>query len=238
MYKRQVTYIEENQGKTTLAKVIEKGLDIGGFKYVEYDDGRPAVFESTIYPMVQRGAGFSDWVDSIGSAAGMDIDDQIITFQEGDYEYRVELWKGSYGLGGTTGAEIGLYCRPKKEAKRNPYIDGEKNYYIDYQVVPENKYCSMSYTLHDNATGETVFTRDTRDDSQEGDKGWWPLTMRAGYVSDKEDLVMEDVTIEFWNAKAAEAFAKALKSQYKIYAKVENDRIVKYTWGKSNNQEE
>lgn len=224
-------YIEENQGKTTLAEGIEKGLDIAGFKYVEYGDGRPSVFESTIDPMVQMGGGFSDWIDSIGTVAGMDIDEQIVVFQEGGYEYRVELWKGSYGLGGTTGAEIGLYRRTKQEADKDKYKPDEKNYDILYRVVPESRYCKMSYTLYDNEKDQVVFSRDTTDDSQEGDKGWWPLTMRAGYVSDKEDLVMKDVTIEFWNEKAAKKFADELKKQYNKKI-IQEGNVVKYSWGK------
>ena len=223
-------YIEENQGKTTLAEGIEKGLDIAGFKYVEYGDGRPSVFESTIDPMVQMGGGFSDWIDSIGTVAGMDIDEQIVVFQEGGYEYRVELWKGSYGLGGTTGAEIGLYRRTKKEADKNKYKPNEKNYDILYRVVPESRYCKMSYTLYDKEKDQEVFSRNTTSDSQEGDKGWWPLTMRAGYVSDKEDLVMKDVTIEFWNKDAAKKFVK----EFQINNHVEIERkgnVVKYSWG-------
>lgn len=222
-------YIEDNHDKTDLAKLLEWGLDVGGFNYVDYDDGRPAVFESTIDAMIQGSAGFSDWVDSIGSIAGMDIDEQIVTFQEGGYEYRVELWKGSYALGGTTGAEIGLYRRPLSEAKDKPYVSGEKNYNIHYEVVPEDKYCEMSYTLYDHEEEQVVFTRDTKDDSQEGDKGWWPLTMRAGYVSEKEDLEMQQVKIEFWNSKAVEGFRKDLKMNYDIDAIIDGN-TVKFNW--------
>lgn len=226
-------YLRDNRNKTDLAKALEAALNLGGFRYVEYIDESTGVYESTIDALIQQSSGFSDWIDSIGAAAGMDIKDQIIVFQEGGYEYRVELWKGSYAMGGTTGAEIGIYRRPLSEANDDPYEPGEKNYYIHYEVVPADKYCEMSYTLYDNGAGEVVFTRDTRNDSQEGDKGWWPLTMRAGYVSDKEDLVMEDVTIEFWNMEAAKGFEEALRENYKM--KVDRtDLIVKYTWGDKN----
>ena len=52
-----------------------------------------------------------------------------------------------------------------------------------------------------------------KNDSQEGDTGWWPLSMRPGYVSDKEDLEMRDVTITLWSEGAADAFGDALEAQ-------------------------
>ena len=208
-------YYQENRGKTELAKVIEQGLNLNemviGQKYVEYDG--VVMFESVKHPIIQEPSGFRDAIDSLGSALGMDIDEAIVIFTEGGYEYRIELWKGSYGFGGATGAEIGVYRRPEEKAKKDAYVLGEKNYYIQYPTVPEENYCEMSYTLYDNKRDQEVFTRDMKNDSQEGDTGWWPLSMRPGYVSDKEDLEMRDVTITLWSEGAADAFGDALEER-------------------------
>ena len=40
-----------------------------------------------------------DFYDEAGALLGMDLDDEIVTFQYGNREYRIELWKGNYGFG-------------------------------------------------------------------------------------------------------------------------------------------
>ena len=56
------------------------------------------------YYITQKGSlqskfGFMDFYDEAGALLGMDLDDEIVTFQYGNREYRIELWKGNYGFG-------------------------------------------------------------------------------------------------------------------------------------------
>lgn len=77
-----------------------------GFEYVPAGD-----FYTTNESSLQSYFGFHDLYDRVGKLMGMDLDEEIIHFESGGVEYRLELWKGSYGSGGAYGGEIGLYTR-------------------------------------------------------------------------------------------------------------------------------
>src|SRR5688500_8489842 len=75
-----------------------------GFEYVPEGD-----FYTTNETSLQSHFGFHDAYDKVGKLLGMDLDDEVIEFDVDGVEYRLELWKGSYGNGGAFGGEIGLY---------------------------------------------------------------------------------------------------------------------------------
>lgn len=55
----------------------------------------------------QKNFGYSDFYDLNAISLDMIFDAEPIIFDYNDKEYRIEFWKGQYGI--TTGAEIGIY---------------------------------------------------------------------------------------------------------------------------------
>lgn len=106
---------------------------IFGFKYRDRADSYYTVEDS-----LQNQWGFCDYMDELGSTLGMDLDTEITTFRYDGQEFRIQLWKGTYGWDSAVGGEFGIYSRPEWEAAGDPYKPGSKSSeMILYDAVDE-----------------------------------------------------------------------------------------------------
>ena len=137
-----------------LAGGITKGLL--GFNYDEEND-----CYYTTEGSLQNAFGFGPAIDEMAPLLGMDLYHEDIVFEKGDKEYLIELWKGEYGWGVTSGGEVGVYTRSKEEADANPRVEGENNFDIYYDCAADD------------------------------DLDYWNLNFRNFDAVDKEDIAME-----------------------------------------------
>ena len=66
---------------------------------------------STVLNSWQKKYGYCDAYDKAAPAAGIYIDTLVSEFTYGDYDWRIQLWKGRYGI--SVGCEIGIYFYEK-----------------------------------------------------------------------------------------------------------------------------
>ncbi|WP_438352666.1 DUF4474 domain-containing protein [Microbacterium sp. CJ88] len=146
-----------------------------GFEY----QGADKDFYTTNQTSIQSHLGFMDLFDDAGFALGMDLDDSVNEFEYGGREYKLELWKGSYGGGSAFGGEIGLYIRdPSHSVLDSPgqAIDG---FYP--AAAPADRILS-GQTIYNVHTGEEYFT------NEKDDPAYWNLAIRTDPGIDKSDL--------------------------------------------------
>lgn len=133
----------------------------------------------------QRDLGYTDLYDSGAPFLNMVMDAEPIYFDYDGKHYRIELWKGQYGI--TTGAEIGVYIRD--------YTSKNKNF---YRAANDDERLNMSFILNKKCN---LFSR--------CDKSWWLTGFDIGVFSRPKNLKMS-ICICFPNCKMLEAFVKAL----------------------------
>ena len=150
-----------------------------GFEYVPAGD-----FYTTNETSLQSYFGFHDAYDKVGKLLGMDLDDEVIEFEVDGVEYRLELWKGSYGNGGAFGGEIGLYTNGTGE--RGPLGDVLEQIPGYYSAAAGDDQIRMTQTIYDKQTGEVYFTND----GAGADDGahYWNLAIRTDPGVAHEDL--------------------------------------------------
>lgn len=162
-------------GAPLLGGLISAGF---GFQYVKGQD-----FYTTNQTSIQSHLGFMDAFDQAGFAGGMDLDDSTSEFSYGGRDYRLELWKGSYGAGSAFGGEVGLYIRdPSKDLLQSPgqAIDG---FYPAADPADRIRIVQSIYDVH---TGETYFTSDGHQTL--GEDQYWNAAIRTTPGLDKSDL--------------------------------------------------
>lgn len=131
----------------------------------------------------QREYGYMDLYDYKAPAFKMVYDAEVINFlYEGKY-YRIELWKGQYGI--TTGAEVGIYIRDNKNINFYRCANDEERLDIEYILT---KKCDL-------------FCR--------CDKSWWLTGFDVGKFSRPSDLKM-DICICFKTLEMKDAFVDSL----------------------------
>jgi len=182
--------------------LVKKIVKSSGFRY----DPNPKkdIAYTTIEAPVQRKLGYCDAYNNIAPAGFCIIDSEKILFKSGvlGEEYRIELWKGQYGI--TTGAEIGVYKRNSILEPINlmDVITGTKFYHC----VCDTDLVKMSFTLLNKKTGKTLFEREQ--------KHWWLTGFVLGEFTEPEELVMDNISFTFKNSDLAKAFATQLRTRY------------------------
>lgn len=172
--------------------IINEGLeaithDLLGFNY---DPKTGAYYTSE--GSLQNSWGFGTAIDEFAPILGMDLLHEDIVFQANGKEYLVELWKGEYGWGITSGGEVGIYTRTLEEAKNKPYKMGEKNYDIFYDCAEGDDQLHIVTTMYD-MSGEyprEICTKDTANHNEDG-TDYWNLNFKSWDAVDKEDIKME-----------------------------------------------
>lgn len=132
----------------------------------------------------QKDFGYMDLYDLKAPFLNMVFDAEPICFLYDCKEYRIEFWKGQYGL--TTGAEVGIYVRDNYS--KTPY----------YRAANDDECLDISFNLIKKCN---LFSR--------CDKNWWLTGFDVGLFSRPKDLIME-VCICFPNEEMEEEFLSAL----------------------------
>lgn len=210
-----------------LAGGITKGLL--GFNYDEEND-----CYYTTEGSLQNAFGFGPAIDEMAPLLGMDLYHEDIVFEKGDKEYLIELWKGEYGWGVTSGGEVGVYTRSKEEADANPRVEGENNFDIYYDCAADEEQLHIITTMYDMSHGNKreICTRDTASYADD-DLDYWNLNFRSFDAVDKEDIAME-ITIEGDQAtiNAINGFITNSRDKYVIQSITSNS--ISFTWRENN----
>lgn len=134
---------------------------------------------------LQRNFGYTDFYDAKAPFFAMVMDSQPIYFDYDCKHYRIEFWKGQYGI--TTGAEVGIYIRDDSCGLKNFYRccnDDERLniFFILYKKCKLFSRCGMS---------------------------WWQTGFDVGLFSKPKDLSMS-ICICFPDCKMRDAFVVAM----------------------------
>lgn len=132
----------------------------------------------------QREFGYRDLYDKKAPFLNMVIDCLPIIFEYDNKQYRIEFWKGQYGL--TTGAEIGIYIKD----------ENLKDY---YRAARDEERLEMTFLLIKNCR---LFTRRK--------VSWWLTGFDVGVFSWPKDLKMK-ICVQFLNCEMRDAFVQALE---------------------------
>lgn len=134
----------------------------------------------------QRDFGYMDLYDLKAPFLNMVFDAEPIIFEYDCKKYRIEFWKGQYGL--TTGAEVGVYVR-----------DANTQFPLSfYRAATDAERLDISFKLNKKCC---LFSH--------SDTSWWLTGFEVGMFSRPRDLMMM-VCICFPNECMAEAFLEAL----------------------------
>ena len=187
----------------TPTSAIAKGYSLAGFLYNPSED--------TVYSKRyawQRTFGFCDWFDQMCGTMFY-VHDEVFNFNYGSDEWRIELWKGQYGL--KNGAEIGLYYRKSsgiysiQDAAVYAFSGGSDNKW--YESVSENDLLYLDFTLYRNGTQFI---------NKGATKHWWLTGFKWGVLTDPANMYM-DAGITFPTTAFANAFKSALNSKQYTY---------------------
>lgn len=113
----------------------------------------------------QRDFGYMDFYDYKAPFLNMVVDSLPIEFSYNDKDYRIEFWKGQYGI--TTGAEIGVYVKDRSSSSKI------------YRAATDEEKLNMQFSLLKNCK---LFSR--------CDKSWWLTGFDVGVFSKPSKLKM------------------------------------------------
>ncbi|OPZ93201.1 MAG: Phospholipase C precursor [Firmicutes bacterium ADurb.Bin419] len=186
---------------------INKLTSWAGFEY----DQRQGIFYSKI-DCWQRDLGYFPIYDTAAPLAGMFIHSDPICFNYDHKEWKIELWKGQYGI--CTGAEVGIYVGEFQINTPYRNFNDRINAIIDFRkntaCAPDEFMLEMSFDLMRN--GQFVFNRNSdKPKTREKDKHWWLTGFKPGVFSNASDLSMrihivfptKDMMKAFWDAVIA-----------------------------------
>lgn len=162
-----------------IKQAIQKVL---GFSYNDEED-----YYYTREGSIQQYGGFMDFYDDLAPYLGMNIDDEVVIFEYDGKEYRLEFWKGGYGIGSAFGGEIGMYYRDVDNSR--PYVKGsDDSKFLWYECLPEGEQLPMKLEIYDTTKGDTpLFTNDTEDYAENGDH-FWNLGIKTDSSYKKENI--------------------------------------------------
>lgn len=159
-----------------------------GYNY----DAKEGVFYTEVDSW-QRSANFISEYDIAAKHANMTYVTTKIDFYYGDLSWRLQLWKGQYGVFG--GAEIGVYNKsPGKTDDLYYCADDDHMMYMTYDLY-------LSPTDYQN--GKKYFTRGWQ-------KHWWLTGFKLGSV-DPASLVMS-ARIRTYDSTMRDAMEKGMKN--------------------------
>ena len=197
----------------TVIPFSARGSDISkltiwvGFDY----DTIQGIFYSTLDPL-QRDFGYFPIYDAAAPLVGIYIEYEIIRFPYEGKQWKIELWKGQYGI--TIGAEIGIYVGQFQINTKYNTFDDKINALLAYMgndtaCAEDRNMLEMSFELKRN--GHHVFTRDSSNPASNGvKKHWWLTGFKPGIFAKASDLSM-NIKIVLKDEKMCENFVSSLK---------------------------
>ncbi|MEV6898886.1 DUF4474 domain-containing protein [Amycolatopsis sp. NPDC051372] len=152
-------------------EVAQKIYDYFGFKYVEGGD-----FYTTGEHSVQSYLGWHDIYDKMEKLIGADLDrtsaqgdNMEFTDPKTGKQYRLELWKGSYGFGGAFGGEVGFYTRDPQSQDPSGYFSAAQG---DDQI-------KVTQQIYGKESGKVYFTNDGQGADGSDKRHFWNLAIRS-----------------------------------------------------------
>ncbi len=134
----------------------------------------------------QRDVGYTDLYYLKSQLLNMVMDSEPIFFEYDGKQYRIEFWKGQYGI--TTGAEVGVYVRDNCHYKKWEF----------YRAANECEFLNICFSLYKSCL---LFSRE--------DRTWWLTGFDVGEFSWPSELAMK-VCINFPNRCMRNAFVEGL----------------------------
>ena len=138
----------------------------------------------------QREFGYSSLFDQTASRFNMVFDCEPIYFDYEGRTWRIEFWKGQYGI--NIGSEIGIYCA-------DSLLAASQYEYAHFQSVPDDRMPFMEMELF--YKNESLFSVSS--------PHWWLTGFSMGRYCEPEDLSMQ-ISITFPNRYMLQSFAEAL----------------------------
>ncbi|WP_099225261.1 T7SS effector LXG polymorphic toxin [Listeria costaricensis] len=181
---------------------------------------------------IQSYGGFMDFYDEAGVLLGMDLATDVITFISGGKEYRVQLWKGSYGFGNAYGGELGIYYRDAEDAKTNPYHEGkDDSKFIWYECADEPYQWKSVSKIFDKDTNTMLLRNDTRARAENGDH-FWNLAIKTDPTSgyNKNNIYMVE-EVEIPDLTVRDDFVAALEKESSVTNISIEGNVVTFSWG-------
>ena len=162
-------------------------------------------------PVFQILLGFNDIYDLFTWAVNVWTDTIVCEFNHGGKDWRIQLWKGGYGLFLATGGEIGIYTKPPTRLIQH------------YNAPVQSDWMHLNYTIYNR--GEELFSRPSP--YLTGDVGpyWWApgyriLSLCTDFLSSPRANVVMDATIQLHDAEMAKKYIAELeKKGFKPLAK-------------------
>lgn len=156
-------------------------------------------------PVFQWALGFNDLYDIFPFVMNVYADSVVNEFNYEGKDWRIQLWKGGYGVFLATGGEIGIYNKSEEQE-------------LEHYACPasQSDWMYLKYTIYNR--GKALFTRPSPYLS--GDEGpyWWcpgykVLSICTDFLSSPRKNVIMDGTIEFKSNKMAQLFLESMKKK-------------------------
>lgn len=213
--------IDKAMENPAIAKAIYETL---GFKYVEDGD-----FYTTGEHSIQRYLGWHDLYDKLGPLIGADLDETgepNIGYTDPDTgkQYRLELWKGSYGFDGSYGGEVGFYTRDGDSK-------GPPGWFGTAQGDDQIKVTQQIYDKHDPS--HVYFTNDGQGADDPGKQHYWNLGIRSDPNVNADDLGQR-ATLEVKDPQVRDGLYESMQNYAKTHPEFKPqknpDGTLSYTW--------
>lgn len=156
-------------------------------------------------PVFQFLLGFNDFYDMFPFVMNVYADMMKFEFNHNGKDWRIQLWKGGYGIFLATGGEIGIYQK------------GEGNKINHYICPPsQNDWLNLEMTIYNR--GKKLFTRPSPDLGGDTGPYWWCpgykiLSICTDFLSNPRKNVVMDATLVLHDAGMAQKFADMLKDK-------------------------
>ncbi|HIS05564.1 MAG TPA: DUF4474 domain-containing protein [Candidatus Fimenecus stercoravium] len=168
-------------------KLVASLINAFGYNY----DAEQGVFYTEIDSW-QRSANYIQHYDALAPLGNMRFQTTRVDFTTDGLDWRIQLWKGQYGVFG--GAEIGIYNKIPGQTEELYYcVDDDHMMYMSY---------TMYLTPADYRSGNAYFTRGWQ-------KHWWLTGFKVGTVTPAE-MVMS-ARIRTFNGAMATAMESGLQ---------------------------
>lgn len=184
---------------------------------------------------MQSHFGFGDMYDHFAYPLGMDLDTSVYDFELDGKEYRLQLWKGTYGVGQAYGAEQGWYVRDVNESLSTLNQVGEVFGGNGWQpTADEANQIRMRNETYSSTTEKMLVANDTKKENNGASNGthYWNLAIKTDPNQNKSNLYNKG-TLYIQDKDIRDALVRQMSQDGSITDLKNNaDGTVTYTWGK------
>ena len=211
-------------------EILEDLIFAAGFEY----DHQQQIFYSRIDPW-QQNFGYLSIYDDASPLCMIIIHSEPILFSYGGRNWKIEFWKGQYGI--CIGGEVGIYVGEFQPGTGWSVLDHTINH-IEFEDASNcasgDDMLQMSFVLKKG--DEIVFTRNSDNPGTAAtEKHWWLTGFKPFEVAEPSELKME-ICIVLKDVDMKKSFVGALEgagySKEKDLAYIDGDNIVNIVFDK------